>query len=411
MWTRIALAASLALLTGCASVPGGRDRARVSVEALLAGRPLDLAQARGQVVDEDAVLAVSPDMQAFLARHVKPGSDRVARLRQLGNAMMHTDRFKLEYDETTRTAAATFEARRGNCLSFSNLFVAMARQVGLNARFQEVDTPPDWSFRDDAFVLNRHIDVLVDFGAGESREDRTGSLARGVTTLAARPSEGGEHIVDFNMDDFRTSYDRRAISDARAFAHYYNNVAVERMRAGDTAAAFGNFRKAIDEDPSFSPAWTNLGILYMRGGHPTYAEAAQLQALAVDPHDPVAMSNLATLYDRQGDHERAAVYRKRVADHRNKNPYYRFELARQAFGTGDYDAAIGHLKDAIRKKKNEDQFYFLLGLSYLKKGDPRSARRWLTRAEEVAATDALKRRYADKMDILLPPPQEQGQPR
>jgi Flp pilus assembly protein TadD len=141
----------------------------------------------------------------------------------------------------------------------------------------------------------------------------------------------------------------------------------------------------------------------MRHGHPAYAEAAHLQALAGNPSDFVAMSNLASLYERQGDRARATAYREKVIVHRNRNPYYRFQLAREAFEKGDYDAAIDLVNDAIRKKRNEDQFYFLLGMSYLKKGDPKAARRWISRAEEVAATDALKRRYASKMDILVPP--------
>jgi Flp pilus assembly protein TadD len=219
-------------------------------------------------------------------------------------------------------------------------------------------------------------------------------------SLVRRSIGRGARIVDFNMDDFRTTYDRRRISDERLLAHYYNNVAVERMQEGDVAAALGHFRRAIENDPSFSPSWTNLGILYMRNGHPAHAEAAHLLALTKDPSDLVAMSNLASLYDQQGRRARAAAYRARVVDHRNKNPYYRFHLAREAFRTEDYDAAIGHLEEAIRGKENEDQFYFLLGTSYLKKGDPQAARHWLAQAEAVAATDALKRRYASKMALL-----------
>ena len=333
------------------------------------------------------MLAVSPEMRAFLDEHVARRAGRAFRLRQLTHALIHGPGFRLQYDETTRTAAATFRARRGNCLSFSSMFVAMARQVGLRASFQEVDTPPDWSFRDNAFVLNRHVNVLVDLG----RE--------------------GEQVVDFNMEDFRTTYDRRAISDARALAHYYNNVAVERMQARDAASALGYLRKAAASDRGFSPAWTNLGILYMRHGHPAHAAAAYLQALKADPADLVAMSNLSWLYERQGDIEGAAYYSKRVAAHRDKNPYYRFQLARQAFRVEDYDAAIAHLKHALRAKRNDDQFYFLLGLSYLKKGDSRAARRFLSRAEEVAATDALKRRYASKLENLLAPSQDGDGPR
>jgi Flp pilus assembly protein TadD len=410
MWARTILACLAIASAGRAGASGGRDRVQIPLDELLAGRPLELTGPPPALVERRDVLGMSPEMQSFLDEQVSRGADRLSRLRQLSAALLRGDRFKLQYDEKTRTASVTFQEKRGNCLSFSNMFVAMARYVGLAASFQEVDTPPDWSFRDNAFVLNRHVNVLVDFGGGGSKQEREGSLGRGTQTLMARPSAGGEHIVDFNMDDFRTSYDRRRIPDTRALAHYYNNVAVERMRAGEAAAALGNFRRAVESDPSFSPAWTNLGILYLRRGHPAHAEAAQLQALKADPSDPVAMSNLAGLYERQGDGGRAASYRKRVMAHRNRNPYYRFQLAREAFAAGSYDAAIGFLSEAIRARRNEDQFYFLLGLSHLRKGDAQTARRWLARAEEVAATDALKRRYASKMDILLPPPPDGRRP-
>ena len=209
-------------------------------------------------------------------------------------------------------------------------------------------------------------------------------------------------MVDFTIDDLKSSYTTRTISDARARAHYFNNMGVESMQAGDTASALGYFRRAIaDNDRQFSPAWSNLGTLYLRNGHPSYAEAAYLLALKVDEKDLVAMSNLARFYERQGDSERAAMYRKRVMNHRRENPYYRYQRARDAYSAEDYGAAISHLKYAIRKKKNEDKFYFLLGMSYLQKGDERAARRWLVRAEKVAATDALKRRYSNKLDLLL----------
>jgi Flp pilus assembly protein TadD len=368
---------------GCASAPRKPQRVGILPDELLRGTPLGVAGESPSLVAEEDVLAVSPEMQAFLEAHVNTAG-RAARLRQLGFAIIQDPTFKLEYDETTRTAAETFRTRRGNCLSFSNMFAAMARHVGLDVHFQEVDIPPDWSFRNDVFILNRHVDVLVNLGME------------------------GERVVDFNMMDFRASYDRRTISDARARAHFYNNMAVENMQAGDKASALAYFRKAIENAPLFSPAWTNLGILYLRGGHPAYAEAAYLQALRADKGDLLAMSNLASLYEQQGDEEQAARYRERVRDHRQRNPYYRFQLAREAFRAHDYDAAIGHLKYAVSRKKDEDQFCFLLGLSYMKKGDEEAARRWMSRAEELAATDALKSRYSSKIDRLLSAPRDES---
>lgn len=354
------------------------DVAKITPEELLAGAPLAVDESSVAIVDDEEVLAVSGEMREFVGAHVSSGVSDYIKLHELLHAIINKGTFGLEYDEMTRTASETFRLRQGNCLSFSNMFVALAREVGLDVEYQEVDIPPDWTYRNDAFVLNRHVNVLVDLGTA------------------------GDHAVDFNIDDFRTSYDRRTISDQRAMAHYYNNMGVESMQAGDTTSALLYFRRAIaDNDRGFSPAWANLGILYLREGHTAYAEAAFLEALNANAANYVAMSNLVSLYEQQGDPDRAEVFRKKVIRHRNQNPYYRYQLARDAFFGRDYDDAINHLKYAIRKRELEDQFYFLLGLCYLQKGNSAAARRWLDRAEEIAATDALKRNYSNKIDMLL----------
>ena len=378
MWIRASLVCLISLVPVGAGAQERLDSTEITADELLAGAPLGGAQNSPVLVDEEEVLALSPEMLSFLDTHVYRRASDYVKLHQLAYAILNKGTFGLEYDEITRTAAETFRLRQGNCLSFSNMFVAMAREVGLEVNFQEVDIPPDWTYRNDAFVLNRHVNVLVDLGLS------------------------GEQVVDFNMEDFRTSYDRDAISDTRALAHYYNNMGVERMQTGDTALALLYFRKAIVEnDRRFAPAWTNLGTLYLRQGHSAYAEAAYLQAVKVNAGDYVAMSNLVNVYELRRDSERADVFRKRVVRHRDQNPYYRFQRAREAFLAQDYDAAISHLKYAIRKRRYEDQFYFLLGLSYLQKGNEDAARRWLSRAEELAATDSLKRNYSNKIDMLL----------
>lgn len=376
---RAFLVSLLVPAAACTSWRGNPAGAGITPEELLAGSSLGAAQESPlTIATAQEVLAVSPEMKEFLAAHVdRKGSDNL-KLYQLVSAIMDARTFGVAYDNTTHTASETFHIRRGNCLSYSNMFVAMARYIGLNAEYQEVDVPPDWTLDKDTYVLNQHVNVHVELKPARAR------------------------VVDFNIGDFRSSYEMQAISDARALAHYYNNNGVERMQAGDTSSALACFRKALaDNDREFSPAWTNLATLYLRNGLLAQAKAAYLQALKVDSGDLVAMSDLARLYEQLGDRVRAAAYKKKVIHHRWLNPYYRYELARRAYEAHDFDGAISHLRFAIRKRPKEDQFYFLMSLCYLGKGDTRTAQRYLLQAKAVAATDALKRKYSSKIDTLL----------
>jgi len=364
------------LLTGG---PAAADRSSsISTDELLAGGPLGAGADPTASIDSGSVLALSDEMRRFLGDNVNPGATDSFRLRQLIDAIMGTDDFQLEYDENTRTAADTFHARKGNCLSFTTLFVALARGAGLKADFQEVDIPPDWSTRTNVFVLNLHINVQVRLGSG------------------------GTRAVDFNIGDFKSTYRVEVISDKRAIAHFFNNMGVERMQAGETLDAFAFFRRAILEtDGRFSPAWTNLGLLYWKSGDAEYAEAAYLQAIEVDKNDVVAMSNLVRLYEAENDRGDALRYKKKVDEHRMRNPRLRYALARQALEDGEVDEAIDHLRHAIRMEKDEGRYYFLLGLCYFKQGDVEKAKRWTAKAEKLAETDDERDLYLETMESLL----------
>ena len=67
----------------------------------------------------------------------------------------------------TRTAVELFHQRTGNCLSFAGLFVVLAREAGLDAGFQDVPVLPNWRLDGDAFVVERHVNVIVRSGREE----------------------------------------------------------------------------------------------------------------------------------------------------------------------------------------------------------------------------------------------------
>jgi Flp pilus assembly protein TadD len=370
----LAVALVLALLAGCATL-SRTDPPAISPAMLIAGQPLTGGVEPPPLPEAD-ILGLDADMRRFIAERVASTGKSRWRLRDLLRALLDDADFVIEYQERTYTAAEAFRLRRANCLAFTNLFVALAREAGLTVHYQEVDIPPDWSVNGAALMLSRHINTLVDTG------------------------EQGEVVVDFNIADFRSSYDRRVISDARAQAHYYSNVGVERMGAGEPVLALQNFRKALAAEPAFVPAWINLAALYQRAGHGEWAEAAWRQALTVDPREYVAMSNLERRYRSTGRLAQADELQGRIRWHRRQNPYYRYQLAEAAFAAADYDEAIGHLRFAISSKPNEDRFYALMGFAYLRRGDISSAQRWLARAGEVAGDEKLKERYNGKLELL-----------
>jgi Flp pilus assembly protein TadD len=347
----------------------------ISPEMLLNGSPIAGALEPGNVEDVD-ILELTPEMKAFLDERIRDRQDEKDHLRALIYAVIVEGTFHLVYDESTRTAGETFQDQRGNCLSFTNMFIAMARYVGLEAHYQEVDVPPDWSLAGESFLLSKHVNALLELSYGE-------------------------RIVDFNVYDFKITFDKNVISDKRGRAHYFNNLGVEYMLAADSARAVAHFRQSLREDATFTPAWINLGILHRREGHPEYAEAAYLQALRIERNNLVAMSNLANLYDAEGLTEAAAVYKAQVETHRMQNPYYRYMLANEAFVSGDYRTAIGHLEYAISARDNEDRFLSLMSMSYLMLGDREAAQEWMKKAEAAASEDRNKQRYHHKLELLL----------
>jgi tetratricopeptide (TPR) repeat protein len=368
-----------ALLAACAtpvqvdSQLGGNE---VTTDMLVDQSPL-AAELRPADIAGVNILELTPEMRSFIDDHIRDRTDEYERLRLLIFAVMGERNFHLEYDESTRTASETFLDRRGNCLSFTNMFIAMARYLGLEASYQEVDVPPDWSLSGQAFLLSKHVNLEV------------------------RTSYDDVQIIDFNVYDFKIRHDRRIISDRRGRAHYFNNLGAELMLSGDTPRALVHFQQSLIEDDEFSPAWINLGILYRREGYPAYAEAAFRHVLELDYRDLVAMSNLANLYEEQGHSETALVYRERVKNHRMENPYFRYILANEAFVAGDYRTAIQHLDYAIGKRRDEDRFMALMSMSHLMLGDRESSEKWMKRAEEAASKDADKRRYHHKLELLL----------
>jgi Flp pilus assembly protein TadD len=283
------------------------------------------------------------------------------------------------YDATaTLTPRETYRQRRANCLSFTMLYVLLARHVGLPARFNEVDVPPVWEMQGpDTLILYKHVNALLD------------------------PRHGGRRVVDLDMEVYDTSYPQREIADDLAEAQFFNNRAMELMFEGRFAEARSHLARAIKLEPGVSYFWGNLGSLYWRAGDLPAAELAFRKAMRVHPVDPVAIGNAARLYTELGRSDLAKQLEELVASHRRRNPYYRYQQGLTAFVEGDYDSARSHVLAAIDAHQREHRFHFLLGAVYSKLGNEVRARGSFEKAIELAGTDRQVSLYRHKVDLLL----------
>jgi len=367
----------LSALVACSTAPSPH-------EVRVASPLLDGQELFGETIpaaQEVDILEVSPEMAEFVTANGRAMAVDWLRMKRLINGMADAGYLDLQYEAgQTFTASETFRGRAGNCLSFTNLFVALAREARLDARYQIIDVPPIWDSADGWVMLNSHINVVV-------RGVRLGVVSR-------------DYIVDFNTPEYDGAWPRHAVSDRVAFALYYNNRAVEAMRAGDLRLAFANFKLAISKSSLVAGTWVNLGALYSRQRHYESAQAAYEQALRINPNEKSALTNLARLNDEIGNTALAETYRSRIRTYERMNPYYHYALADSAYKAGNYETALGEIEKAISLKRDDHRFYFLEGLVHYRQGDVAGARSALAIAERVSTEDTDKKRYADKLAVL-----------
>ena len=359
--TSLPCVVALFCLEACTAL--GPGKSTLTPEQVLSASALPWAvSALPAVLSEDDAFGLDSEMRAFVAP-LKTIEDPVVRLTRLREAMQQRGLFSIVYSgSSTRTARQVFHERQGNCLSFTMLFIALARAAGLEARYQLVDVPRTFNSEGGTLVVDTHVNaaVLAPFGR--------------------------KFFIDFNTANFREKYPIRAISDRYALALFYNNLGAEALVRQEYPLSFVMLREAARTHADIPGTWVNLGVLYARHGLYEHAEAAERRALAADPAEQSALANLVAVYSALGDTALADEYRQRIRRYRDVNPYYHFGVAQVAYDQKRFDDALISLRSAIRLKRDDDEFYLLQGRTFTEIGRPDRAIASFARAKELAAT-------------------------
>ena len=274
---------------------------------------------RKRGIDPDLVenpIAITPEIKAAAEALSGRGGGTVEELKRIQSALFDTTRFTFDYEsEMTTTASVALSTRRGNCVSFTNLFIAMARSRGLRVKAGYIEPRAIGERRGDLVYIMTHV-------------------------VAVYPLNDRYVVFDF----YRTREDPvqhiRLLDDYELAALYVNNLAVQALSVSDYALAEARLKAVLKLAPEFAAAYGNLGVILRRRGDIPGAIDAYRRALALEPRDPSILGNLATLYTGLG-REREAKAALELADLRLATPYT--ILAR-----GDLEAADGRIEEALR---------------------------------------------------------------
>ena len=334
------------------------------------------APAGPQAGSQVQAMALPPALQAQLHKDVLVGDpSQRERLDQAALFALDPQGLGITYDEdASYSVEQVYATRQANCLAFTMLFLAMARESGLEAYAQELGETLSWREAGGTIFRDNHINAGVRIGGHRYTVDVAGNSVFGLHPPVP-------------------------VSDQRMLAHYYNNLAVGRLEQGDVASAQQIMATALALDPAYAPHWSNAGVLFLHGGDAAAAEHAYVKALALDPTNASALFNMVDLTHRNGDNRREAGYRQRLARVQQNDPLQHFIEALDYERVGDYPHAIEHYRRAIQLHRSEHRFYSALARAYLLAGNTREAGRALTHAEWLSdgATRAAYRAQRDNL--------------
>lgn len=323
------------------------------------------------------VFAIPPALrEALQAQVVVPGgnSDQ-QRLDRLVRFLFHPAGLGMTYQhDADHTVAEAWRTRKANCMSFTLLTIALAREAGIEAYGQEIDRILSWYREGDTLYFSNHVNAGIRAG-------------------------GHRYTVDVASDSILSGEPPRKIDDTRLLAILYTNRAAGLLARGRHVQAGDYMAAAFRADDSYPAAWNNAGVLALRTGRQDDAERYFRRTLDLDDRHEGALMNLAALHASRGERSKELQLRRRIDRIQRRNPFHHFLLATEDETQGDYASAAKRYRRAIALYDGEHQFHYGLARAYLHLGEHRKAGHALRRAQSVAGRSTAQR-YQAKLDQL-----------
>jgi tetratricopeptide (TPR) repeat protein len=363
---RLLAAALAAALGGCVSTEGtpGFAVSPTSWNLGVQRRGVDPAEAPNP-------MAATPAMESAALAIGGVGRDE-DRLEHLRSALMDGGSWTFEYERnSTFSAAEAFEKRRGNCVSFTNLFIAMGRSLGIRLHAALVSTRGTSERQGDLIVTYNHmIAVYMEVNGRSAKvydfyrmaDQLTGRLTLLDDYMVAAIRASNDGIAHLGKGEGKEAvHDLEiAVKLGPGLGSLYANLGLAKWRNGDLPGAFAALQKGLEIEPGSPPLLQNLAALYVEEGRAAEARAA-LGALDLRRASPYALIVRGDLELRAGSPASAIKnYREAASlDPKLADPW--LGIARAELARGRADASRKAAKKALKRDPSSVEAQKLAG--------------------------------------------------
>jgi tetratricopeptide (TPR) repeat protein len=374
---RYALAVGISLLAGCAAAPVGPPPDALFQDARFAPPSERISAAE--------VFALNDDMRRYVREKLDARRATGGARQALIDAVVNGD-LRLEYDSAhTGTAAETFAARAGNCLSLVILTGALAKELGLSVQYNQASISDLWSRSANVYFLNGHVNVTL--GKRVSASPTVFDAAETMTV---------DFLPAFELRGLRVE----ALEESTIVAMFMNNRAAEALVRGRLDDAYWWAHAAMHQDARFMAGYNTLGVIYMRHGEPADAERVFRHVLAADARNTRAWANLALALARQGRDAEARSAERQLARLEGQAPFHYFHKGLAALEAGDFRAARALFAKELDRDPDYHELHFWLAVTELRLDNVERARAELALALQNSTTRRDHDLYAAKLQRL-----------
>ncbi len=298
----LAVAVVLMLASGCATVPTHRPT--------LTEQWTDEAHAAG--LDLEQPLRLSPQTESFMRDKVGYDGNEKSRLMKLVRFISDVDGLSFQYQtQRSLTAERAFASRRGDCMSYSNLLVALARTLDVPLRYVRItQLPVNWELGG-RFFESSHMAVAVGTDASWDQ--------------AVMVDYGSVHTSAWRFALYEN------VTDEEAFVLFQNNVAVQRLLAGDVGGAERILRFFEQRAPDVPEVPNNLSLVLLQTGREREAMDLLLASVERFPRFRPIYSNAVSAARRMGDEALATSLEARGRELLEDEPAWNFNEGMRSY--------------------------------------------------------------------------------